>query len=630
MVDTSPVSYPVSPLRRLALWLVRPLTDTHFVLVLLLAIPALLPLTAPGYFFTAHDGHHSVFWLVEFDKTFRDGRLWPVWAPDHVLGFGYPLWLLYAPFSYYVAEAFHLLGLGFTAAVKLAWALWFLIGATGMYRLARRWWGSGAGLVAALAYTYAPYHLADIYVRAAFAEFAALAIAPWALLALVNVWEKPGARNAALAALALGVLLLTHSMAPAVLFPLLIGFVAWKVLEAGGVWVRGRWTTPAPTGRCGVDGGRRTAYTGIVHRLSSTVWVSVALALGIGLALIFWLPALVERRYLQEASWLQGTYEYALHFVYPNQFLSTFWGYGFSVPGPDDGMSFQLGVIQWIGAAVAGLAVSGVLRPALRQRRSEALFLVVASVIVIFAMTPAAAPLWAAFPLSASIQFPWRLLSITTITLALLVGAAAHWLERETTAGDHAGPYLYGVALLLVFASFAYARPQLSPIRPQDENALAIVEFEATYPDMRGMTGFATRPPSEAESPLIAEYLAGEPLRRAAVVTGSGAVIDQGNTADSAWARVRADSAIGLRFYTNYFPGWQATVDGQPANIAPDPPDGLIGLDVPPGEHEVRLAFGPTSVRRIGTILSLAAAAGVMALLVLGGRHRTNPGSSRG
>ncbi len=38
-------------------------------LALLLALPAVLPLTAPGYFFKAHDAHHSVFWLVEFDQT---------------------------------------------------------------------------------------------------------------------------------------------------------------------------------------------------------------------------------------------------------------------------------------------------------------------------------------------------------------------------------------------------------------------------------------------------------------------------------------------------------------------------------------------------------------------------------
>ncbi|MCX7671241.1 MAG: hypothetical protein N2439_14370, partial [Anaerolineae bacterium] len=181
--------------------------ERPLLLTLLFLLPAVLPLAAPGYFFDAHDGHHSVFWLVEFDAAWRDGAWWPIWAADHVLGFGYPLWLIYAPLAYYVAEGFHLLGLGFVAAVKAAWALWFVVGAAGVYRLARRWWGTAAALSAALTYTYAPYHLVDIYVRAAYAEFAALALAPWALLGLVHLWEQPTPRRAALAALALAALL---------------------------------------------------------------------------------------------------------------------------------------------------------------------------------------------------------------------------------------------------------------------------------------------------------------------------------------------------------------------------------------------------------------------------------------
>lgn len=573
--------------------------DPHGLLMLIFLVPAVLPLAAPGYFFNAHDGHHSVFWLVEFDAALRDAAWWPIWAPDHVLGFGYPLWLVYAPLAYYVAEAFHLLGLGFTAAVKAAWALWFVVGATGIYRLARGWWGAGAALIAGLIYTYAPYHLVDIYVRAAYAEFAALALAPWALLGLAHLWDRPGPRRAAAAALALAALLLTHTMAPAVLLPLIIGWVAWKALPAVA---RGLW----PAG-----GGRSSA----VWRTLG--WAGIAFGLGIGMALIFWLPALLERRYIQEASWLRGTYDYTRHFVYPSQLFGTFWGFGFSVPGPDDGMSFALGVVPWLAAGVAGAAALGLARPALRTQRAEALFFVCATAVVLFVMTPAAVPGWAAFPLAASVQFPWRFLAVTTISLALLAAAAVSWLEEQTTAG----PFVYLLALLIVLAGFPYTRPELLPVRPADESPLAIVEFEARYPDMRGMTSFAQRHPSEATSPLIAQYIAGEPLRRAAIIAGNGVVLDQTAAANSAWARVRADGPVRLRFYTNYFPGWQATVDGRPAEIAPDAPDGLIGLDLPAGEHDVRLRFGPTPVRRIGMALSAAAALGVAGLCICSRRR---------
>ena len=93
---------------------------------------------------------------------------------------------------------------------------------------------------------------------------------------------------------------------------------------------------------------------------------------------------------------------------------------------------------------------------------------------------------------------------------------------------------------------------------------------------------------------------------------------------------MRADGPVRLRFYTNYFPGWAATVDGQPVAIAPDPPDGLIGLDLPAGMHDVRVYYGVTPVRWLGAAISLAAAVAVIALLVLGLRrstgNRTAPG----
>ena len=155
----SPQSLPA----RLADSLLRLLSNRTAWVLLLLLIPAMLPLAAPGYFFKAHDGSHSVSYLVEFDQAIRDGLIWPIWGPDYAVGFGYPVWLVYAPLAYFVAEIFHLLGFGLTVAVKLTWALGFLLGAAGMYRLARRWWGPAAGLIAALAYTYAPYHLVQIY-----------------------------------------------------------------------------------------------------------------------------------------------------------------------------------------------------------------------------------------------------------------------------------------------------------------------------------------------------------------------------------------------------------------------------------------------------------------------------------
>ena len=60
-------------------------------LLLLLSTFAWAPLLAPGYFMLAHDAHHSLHILVEFDQAIRSGFLWPRLEPRIMpMGYGYP------------------------------------------------------------------------------------------------------------------------------------------------------------------------------------------------------------------------------------------------------------------------------------------------------------------------------------------------------------------------------------------------------------------------------------------------------------------------------------------------------------------------------------------------------------
>lgn len=591
------------------------LFDPYAWLALLLAIPAMLPLLAPGYFLKAHDARHSIYFLVEFDQVFREGALWPVWAPDQAVGFGYPLWLVYAPLAYFAAEAFHLLGLGFTAAVKATWALGFIMGALGAYRLARRWWGPAAGLVASVAFTYAPYHLVQIYVRSALAEFMALSWLPWAMLALTSLWEAPRPRRLAGAAAAVAVLLLLHTVSMLTFVPLLAGTA---LVFLGRDLVKSRTRLASAT-------------TGLHHDWkASLLWTAAAAVLGGLLAAIFLLPMLLERRFIVEAQWVHATYDYRQHFVYLSQFFDPKWGFGYSVPGIEDGMSFQLGPLIFLAALIgSAAAIPGgrfsATGPGVPKtdstprfsRRAEAGFLALASMVALFLMTPASVALWDSLPLIALVQFPWRLLAVTAFTLALLAGAGAAWLEHRSGESLRVSAFAALLALGIVLASFPYTQPRLVPVRPQDESPQAVIEFELEFSDMRGMTAWSERLPLNEDSPLIEQYLAGEPLRRAAIVAGQGEILAQEASALGARVTLRAAEPVRLRFYTYYFPGWRATVDGQPIAITPDPPNGLIRLDVPAGEHEIVLRFGPTPVRRLATAVSLAALAAVAFLTLL-------------
>ncbi len=106
-------------------------------------------------------------------------------------------------------------------------------------------------------------------------------------------------------------------------------------------------------------------------------------------------------------------------------------------------------------------------------------------------------------------------------------------------------------------------------------------------------------------TPLVPQYLAGEPLTKAHVLTGTAAVemVRHGGSSDE--IVVRAETPATIEFYTYYFPGWKAKVDGRPTPIRPSGTFGLIALDVPAGEHRVSLRFGDTPIRVAGYVVSL-------------------------
>lgn len=545
--------------------------DPYVWLVITFSLFAALPLAGPDYFFDAHDAPHTIFFLTEFDAAIRDGVWYPGWATDQALGYGYPTFVLYPPLAYYVAEGFHLLGAGKVAAVKGVWALATVGAGLAMYAYARHVMGRRRGLLAAVVYVYVPYHLADIYVRGDLVEYSAFVWMPLALLAFHRLAAGVTARRVGLAGLVYGALWMTHNLIGLVFTPLLAVYVLFRLLVEAATW-RGRLV-------------RAVALLG-----------GALLGLGIAAALV--LPNIFERAFINQEQWVRAGYDYAQHFVQPFHFLSSSWGYAPGGPGAEGGMSYQLGAVPLILSIVA--TVAAFWRPA--RERALVLFFAAATLLLVFFMLPVSAPLWELLPLAALIQFPWRLLSMTAVTLTILSGFA---IPRAQGARFD-GPVLI-LVLVVVLASFPYTLPRYTPIPENAEGPLLTIKFELKYTDMRGMTAWTQEFPSD--SPLVEQYLAGGPLVTAQALAPGASVemIRAGGASDELW--VRSPEGTALQFYTYYFPGWRVYVDGQrlpDAAQRPAGPYGLLTIDVPPGEHHVLLRWGDTPLRLTGKALTLA------------------------
>lgn len=573
-------------------------------LFVLLAFTALLvaPLTAPGYFVFAHDARHTVYFMQMFDATLRDGALFPRWATDMVLGYGYPLWIILAPLPYYLAELFHLVGLDLVSAVKALDALALIASGLAMYLFGSRVLGRDGGLVAAVAYVFIPYHIVDLYVRGAAAEFLAFVFPPLILWSLFQLMTTRRAFYIPLVALSYAGLILTH-ISMAVLFsPVVGGYVVAMWLTDG--------RTTNDEGRRTDDEGRTTFnlqpstsvhQSPISHLHSRISRLSPLLALlwGFLLSAVFLLPVLAEQRYLTSEPLIGGFFDFRLHFLNPSQLVSPFWGYGYAGTNGNDQFSLQLGVLPlfWGFVALFTLRRGG-------RMSAQVIYFALVTFAATLAMLAVSTSLWEIVaPIAAFAQFPWRLLFVTAAALAFLAGASLRALSPDSTF-----PAALLFSLLLVLAMFPQARPQYTD---EQFTWTTLMDFQVKDDQLLGDTVWVEKRPED--SPLVEQYRAGKITQKAVVVEGAGDVELVEHRAMGDTVRVNASSPARIMFYTRYFPGWAATVDGSPVQVAPFGEQGLVSVQVETGTHTVTTRFDDTLPRQLGaaiSLLSVAAAGG--------------------
>ncbi len=583
---------------------------TWVALLLALSLFAIGPLLLPGYHWGAQDARHSVYFLFEFDRAISDGVLYPRWAPDFTFGYGYPFFNIYGPLSSYAGEALHLLGLDLVTAVKAVFALAAIGSALAMYLWLRLYTGPPAATLGALLYLYAPYHLADLYVRASLAEVVALAFLPLCLWGFGRLYrdtlssvpqQTPGRAWGSLVPIVVAAgtyagLMLSSNLLALLFSPILGGYIlvlAWS-----------RFTAERPT-------GPRSRIGKLGRAVRVLTPAALGVFLGLGLSAIFWVPAFLEHQYVRTDQWVGGYYEYRNHFVSLFQLFRLDWGFGASLAGPDDGMSFQLGLAP-VFLTVMGLLSWRRLSPA--WRRGAGYFLAITAGVV-FLMLPLSEPVWEALGLVSFAQFPWRLLALTILSLAFL-GAAAFSGWRPSRA-NLALTALWG--LLVLLPVYPYLRSEVRPPAEGPVSLQGLMRFQQSADEMTGSTAWVERIPRW--SPLADQIMAGiEVTTRVDYVdaysTDKLAVHSQasGTTFERVWFQAK-DDRQHVRFYTFYYPGWTAYILDEntgevtgTAEIVPEGELGRISVAVPPGRHVLLLTFQDTPIRQAATGITLLSA----------------------
>ena len=525
-------------------------------ILLALSIPSIISLLVPG-FYEPHDLHHFAD-IYQMYRAFISGQFPPRMGPDFTFGYGYPLFNFYYVLPFYLGSLFFALMGSLQLSFELVFIVSIIVSVFGMYLFLREFVDKWAAVVGSTLFVYTPYRAVQLYVRGAMGEALALSILPLVLWSIVRLLNKKSHKYIAITSLITAFFILSHNYLWALALPFILLLVFLTIDKKKYV----------PTLKVLI-------FTGL---------------LSAGLTSYWWLPALLENKLVAAVT----PFPLIDHFPFIKQLIIPSWGYGSSLWGPGDEISFQIGLVNLL--VVVAVAIVLVIKKftVKRELLILSIWALLGFLISVVLMNSRTYFLWKFIPFHNFIQFPWRLLIFTTLFSATLAAILVQILGKNIK--KYIAALIIGGSLLLTYSYF-----QPSKIVYKNDSLYLTRFFESkNYSE-----DYLLLPNWTDERP------GGFPQDK--IESNEAKVLNIKQMSLVFWqADILAEKQAIVTFNSYYFPGWVAKVDGEEKDIKPGKPYGQIELDVPEGNHKVEFYWQETPLRKFSDYISL------VSLLVLG------------
>lgn len=565
-----------------------------FLLLILLSIPAILPLFNEG-FFLPHD-NIFVARIFAMSEGLKDGQFPVRWTGN--FRYGEPLFNFYAPLPYYIGSLISFLGLSFIDVAKILLGSSVVFSGLSMFLLGNRLFGKFSGLLAAVLYMYAPYHAVDIYVRGALSESWSLIFFPLIFLFIYNLANQKNFKDFLFLTLSFVGLFLTHNIMTLLFAPFVTGWILIIFI--------------------------------LKRNLEFLLLTVGSIILATGISAFFLFPAFLERNLVQSGKLTSGHFDYRAHFVGLRQFVIPSWGYGASLWGPIDDMSFQIGPVHLGGLIVVGISSClglirfkrlwfleqseqvSVSRASQVDQESQLIgshsktisliiiFLGFEFLLSLFMMHNKSQFIWDSLPILSFTQFPWRFLGVSIFLASFLSGALFFYFKRKA---------LYLLAPLIVITIIINA----NYFKPEKFVYINDDYFISSDKLSKGGDLPADYVPIWAKL-IDNSHEINKPTTNESFLKVSD--FNQSSVSTSFKAGVDKDEVSGVIVPVAYFPGWKVYVDGVEIEQNEPTITGLINFKLPQGNHDVSLKFENTPVRNISNMISLVSVIILLGLTV--------------
>lgn len=538
----------------------------YFFVVLLsfvLCLPVVQPILSDG-FFPMHDDT-QVARVVSMGRALLNGQFPVRWISDLGYGYGYPLFNFYGPLPYYVGGFFYALGFSGLAATKIMMVIGMVLPAILMVLIYSSFFGIVIALVAAIVYVYAPYHATQLYVRGAIGELWTLVFFPFLFGSVyATLIERRYRIGIYLGAIGVAGVVLSHTILG---FTTVVFFLFFLVFFAIVVVIKKKSVLPF----------------GILK---------IGLLFGLGLSAFFWLPAIVEMRFISVSEQIGPTANVVDHFVCLRQFWYSPWGYGGSVSGCEDGLSFMLGKLAFFIMVSSGFALLYSWK-----RKNQLVFVGVFGwgvvLLSIFFMTSLSEFLWILIPGFSYVQYPWRFLAYTAFGISLLTISLVLSIP-------HRYRYRYGFFLISCMIMIGNIFVNKKFFVPQYLYDRSPASFE-TQEDLRYRASKISDEylPPDIPKPKSAEEIIKLPIPESTVYQFKQAI----NKETYKKFEIMSQKQHDIILQHAHFPGWRYWVNGKEQYIRLDNSRAIVRI--PEGFSTIEMRFIDTPVRFIGNIISV-------------------------
>jgi len=317
--------------------------------------------------------------------------------------------------------------------------------------------------------------------------------------------------------------------------------------------------------------------------------------LGLGLSAVFWLPAILETKYVVGLE----IFDIASHFPDLYQLLIPSWGSGFSGAGIQNELSYQIGIANLLALFLSAIVIILQIKKK-NKKLSYTLFFFLSSILVLFLMLKTSSFIWKTIPLMNYFQFPWRLLSLETLFASFLAGSIFSLFSKNKLKSVFLAAFL----ILIAFTSgIGYAKPAYYMYR--DDNYYV---SKANFIN-------GTNSPGNVFNTIYLKSIPAKEKEEIVFVKGSGKIITNEARSNFYNFTIKTDTDSEIQVNLAYFPGWEVYVDGK-KQIVNFSENGRFTFAIPKGENSVKVFFGDTLIRKVSVIISLISLISIVVLLI--------------